>query len=229
MDEDFLIKKGERFVATEFGKKASRLYIDPLTATYFRTAIKNVSEGKKHTFGFLHLMSESEEFFPKFSLRNKDYEAASLLIENKTIELIEPISEYDCSRSLLALDAWITESSEISLSDNLKIESGDMHRMIETADWLLYCLRELAKQLERVDLLDEFDIIRKRINYGIREELLELVKIKGIGRVRARKLFKYGIKNLDDLSAIPVKKLAEIDKIGSTLADNFKSQLRKGR
>jgi len=229
MDEDFLIKKGERFVATEFGKKASRLYIDPLTATYFRTAIKNVSEGKKHTFGFLHLISESEEFFPKFSLRNKDYEAASLLIENKTIELIEPISEYDCSRSLLALDAWITESSEISLSDNLKIESGDMHRMIETADWLLYCLRELAKQLERVDLLDEFDIIRKRINYGIREELLELVKIKGIGRVRARKLFKYGIKNLDDLSAIPVKKLAEIDKIGSTLADNFKSQLRKGR
>jgi len=229
MDEDFLIKKGERFVATEFGKKASRLYIDPLTATYFRTAIKNVSEGKKHTFGFLHLISESEEFFPKFSLRNKDYEAASLLIENKTIELIEPISEYDCSRSLLALDAWITESSEISLSDNLKIESGDMHRMVETADWLLYCLRELAKQLERVDLLDEFDIIRKRINFGIREELLELVKIKGIGRVRARKLFKYGIKNLDDLSAIPVKKLAEIDKIGSTLADNFKSQLRKGR
>jgi len=229
MDEDFLIKKGERFVATEFGKKASRLYIDPLTATYFRTAIKNVSEGKKHTFGFLHLISESEEFFPKFSLRKKDYEAASLLIENKTIELIEPISEYDCSRSLLALDAWITESSEMSLSDNLKIESGDMHRMVETADWLLYCLRELAKQLERVDLLDELDIIRKRINYGIREELLELVKIKGIGRVRARKLFKHGIKNLDDLSAIPVKKLAEIDKIGSTLADNFKSQLRKGR
>ena len=229
MDEDFLIKKGERFVATEFGKKASRLYIDPLTATYFRTAIKNVSEGKKHTFGFLHLISESEEFFPKFSLRKKDYEAASLLIENKTIELIEPISEYDCSRSLLALDAWITESSEMSLSDNLKIESGDMHRMIETADWLLYCLRELAKQLERVDLLDELDIIRKRINYGIREELLELVKIKGVGRIRARKLFKHGIKNLDDLSAIPVKKLAEIDKIGSTLADNIKSQLRKGR
>ncbi len=229
MDEDFLIKKGERFVATEFGKKASRLYIDPLTATYFRTAIKNVSEGKKHTFGFLHLISESEEFFPKFSLRKKDYEAASLLIENKTIELIEPISEYDCSRSLLALDAWIAESSEISLSDNLKIESGDMHRMIETADWLLYCLRELAKQLERVDLLDELDIIRKRINYGIREELLELVKIKGIGRVRARKLFKHGIKSLDDLSVIPVKKLAEIDKIGSTLADNIKSQLRKGR
>jgi len=229
VDEEFLIKKGERFVATEFGKKVSKLYIDPLTATKFRSAIENVSEGRKHTFGFLHLISEAEEFFPKFSLRNKDYETASLLIENKASELIEPISEYDCTRSLLALDAWITESSEISLSDTLKIESGDMHRMTETANWLLYCMRELAKQLERVDLLDEFDIIRKRVNYGIREELLELVKIKGIGRVRARKLFKHGLKSLDDLSTIPVKKLAEIDKIGSTLADNIKSQLRKGR
>jgi len=229
IDEYFLIKKGERFVATEFGKKVSKLYIDPLTATNFRSAIENVSEGRKHTLGFLHLISESEEFFPKMSLRKKDYETVSLLIENKMSELIEPISEYDCSRSLLALDAWIAESSEISLSDNLKIESGDMHRMTETADWLLYCIREIAKQLDRVDLLDELDIIRKRINYGIREELLELVKIKGVGRIRARKLFKNGITNLNDLSEIPVKKLAEIDKIGSTLADNIKLQLRKGR
>ena len=228
-NEELIIKKGERFAATEFGKKVSKLYIDPLTATYFRNAIENVSEGRLHTFGFLHLISNSEEFFPKFSLRNKDYEVASLLIENNSSELLEPISEYDCSRSLIALHSWITESSEISLSDNLKIESGDMHRMVETADWLLYCLRELAKQLERADLLEELDTIRKRIVYGIREELLDLVKIKGIGRIRARTLYKHGIKNLDDLSEIPVKKLAEIDKIGSTLADNIKSQLRKDR
>ena len=229
INEKLLIQKDNRFVASEFGQKVSKLYIDPLTATYFRNALENVSEGRSHTFGFLHLISNSEEFFPKFSLRNKDYETISLLIENHTSELIEPISEYDCNRSLLALQHWIIESSEISLSDNLKIESGDMHRMVETADWLVYCLRELAKQHERADLLEELDILRKRISYGIREELLDLVKIKGIGRVRARKLFNHGIKNLDDLSEIPVKKLAEIDKIGSTLADNIKSQLRKNR
>jgi len=117
----------------------------------------------------------------------------------------------------------------VLLAENLKIESGDIHRMVETSDWLVYCLRELSKQLERADLLEELDMLRRRISYGIREELLDLVKIKGIGRVRARKLFKNGIKSLDDLSSIPVKKLAEIDKIGSTLADNIKSQLRKGR
>jgi helicase len=87
----------------------------------------------------------------------------------------------------------------------------------------------LAKQADCIDLLEELDILRKRIIYGIREELADLVKIKGIGRIRARKLYNNEIKTLEDLSKIPVKKLAEIDKIGSTLADNIKSQLRKGR
>ncbi len=229
LSEELIIKKEERFAATEFGKKVSKLYIDPLTATFFRDSLEQVSKERKHTLGFLHVITSCEEFFPKFSLRNKDYEKVSLLLENYSSELIEPISEYDCSRSLLALQSWITESSEISLSDNLNMQSGDMHRMVETADWLVHCLRELAKQSNRVDLLEELDILRRRIIYGIRDELVELVKIKGIGRIRARILHKNGVKNLEDLSKIPVKKLSEINKIGSTLADNIKSQLRKGR
>jgi len=228
LTENFIIKKGERFVGTDFGKKVSKLYIDPLTATYFRDSLDLITEGKKHTLGILHLISNCEEFFPKFALRNKDYEALGVILENNSSELIQPISEYDCSRSLMALQSWITESSEISLSDNLKIESGDMHRMVQTAEWLLYCLHELAKQAGKAELLEELDILRKRVIYGIREELLDLVKIKGIGRIRARKLYNHGVKTLDDLSKIPVKKLAEIDKIGSTLADNIKSQLQKG-
>jgi len=227
--EVLIIKKGERYAATEFGKKTSMLYIDPLTATHFRDSIENVSKKRKHTFGFLHVITNSEEFFPKFSLRNKDFESASIMIENHTSELLEPISEYDCSRSLLALQSWITESSETTLSDNLGIESGDMHRMVENANWLTYCLREITKHVERADLLEELENLRRRIVYGIREELLELVKVKGIGRVRARTLFKHKIKTLDDLAKIPVNKLAEIDKIGLTLADNIKSELKKVR
>ena len=224
-----IIKKGERYAATEFGKKTSMLYIDPLTATYFRDAIENVSKERTHTFGFLHLISSCDEFFPKFSLRQKDNSTASLMITNHSSELLTPISEYDCSRSLLALQSWITESSELSLSDSLGIESGDMHRIAETADWLSYCLREISKHVERADLLDELENLRRRIVYGIRGELLDLVKVKGIGRIRARMLYKHGIKTLDDLAKIPVNKLAEIDKIGSTIADNIKSELRKVR
>ena len=227
--QQLIIKKSERYAGTAFGKKTSMLYIDPLTATYFRDAIDNVSEKRNHTFGFLHLMTNCEEFFPKFSLRNKDYESTSLMIENHSSELIEPISEYDCSRSVLALQMWITESSELSLSDTLGIEAGDMHRMVENANWLSYCLREISKHVERTDLLEEFSDLRKRVVYGIRAELLDLVRVKGIGRIRARMLFKHGIKNLDDLSNISVNNLAEIDKIGLTIANNIKAELKKVR
>ncbi|MEM2785877.1 MAG: DEAD/DEAH box helicase [Candidatus Nitrosotenuis sp.] len=229
LNEKLIVQKAERFAATEFGKKVSMLYLDPLTAIYFKRSLEVVSENKKHTLGFLHLITSSEEFFPKFSLRNKDYEITSNLIENHSSELIEPISEYDCSRSLIALHEWLNESSDVHLSDKLGIESGDMHRMTELADWLVYCLYDLAKLFERADLLEELDVLRKRIQYGIKEELIELVQIRGIGRIRARKLFANGIRNLEDLRKIPVDKLAQIDKIGPTIADNIKSQLKKVR
>ena len=224
--EDLIKERGGRFVANEFGKKTSMLYIDPLTAVYFRKSLQKTSKRKNHTFGFLHIITNCEDFFPKFSLRNKDYETISTLIENHVSELIAPISEYECSRSLLAMHAWINESNEIFLSDNFGVESGDMHRMAETSDWLVYSLYELAKLESRDDLLDELNILRQRISYGIKEELLDLIRIRGIGRIRSRTLFKNGIKNLHDLSKISIKDLAKIDKIGSTLAENIKAQLQ---
>ncbi len=225
--EDLIKQKGGRFIATEFGKKTSMLYIDPLTSVYFKKTLQQISKGRKHTIGILHAITNCEDFFPKFSLRNKDYELVSTIIENHADELIESISEYDCNRSLLAMYHWINESTEISLSDNVGIESGDMHRMTETADWLIHAFYELAK-LEKLDnAIDELNILRTRITYGIKEELIDLVKVKGIGRVRARLLYKNGIKTLDELASIPVEKLAKIDKIGPVIAENIKTHLKK--
>ncbi|MGB9002590.1 MAG: helix-hairpin-helix domain-containing protein, partial [Nitrosotalea sp.] len=68
-----------------------------------------------------------------------------------------------------------------------------------------------------------------RVIYGIKEELVDLVKVRGIGRIRARILYKNGIKNLDELASIPVEKLAKIDKIGPGIAENIKTQLKKIR
>ena len=177
----------------------------------------------------LHLITISEDFFPKFSLRNKDYEFVGTLIENYADQLIESISEYDCNRSLLALHAWMNESSEIFLSDNFGIESGDMYRMVETADWLVHSLYEIAKLEKKDEALNEIDTLRSRIKYGIKAELVDLVRIKGIGRVRARILFKNGIKTTQDLTEISTEKLSKIDKIGPVIAENIKTHLKKIR
>lgn len=226
--EDLVKQKGNRYIATDFGKKTSTLYIDPLTAVLFRKSLEKIST-QGHALGLLHLITISEDFFPKFSLRNKDYEFIGTLIENYADQLIEPISEYDCNRSLLAIHAWINESSEIFLSDNFGIESGDMHRMVETADWLIHALYEIAKLEKKDEILTEIDSLRSRVAYGIKEELGDLVQVKGIGRVRARILFKNGIKTREDLTLTSVEKLAKMDKIGPIVAENIKTHLKKIR
>jgi helicase len=149
-----------------------------------------------------------------------------IVLENNIQTKIKHIDVQDCTRSLLAMELWINEGTEIDLSDQLNIESGDIHRMAETANWLAYSLRELSRLLGRIDLIKELDDLRQRIIYGIKEELIDLVKIKGIGRVRARRLYRNNIKTRQDLAATSVNQLAAIDKIGMTVANNIKSQLK---
>ncbi|RNJ78248.1 MAG: DEAD/DEAH box helicase [Nitrosopumilus sp. H13] len=228
LDERLVATKSvkKRYAATEFGKKTSMMYLDPLTAVRFRDALKDASP-QDHTLGYLHLISESEEFYPRFSLRLKDAEAADKLLDDHTDEMLDPIEA--CSRSLLALYYWMSEYTDLQLSERLGIESGDMHRMRETGSWLAFCLREIARITDRADLIGELDTLEKRIKNGIKKELLELVKVRGIGRARARRLYRHGIKNLTDLDKVTVKKLAEIDKIGPTLASSIKTEMKKVR
>jgi helicase len=51
---------------------------------------------------------------------------------------------------------------------------------------------------------------RFRLNHGIKEELISLVRLKGIGRVRARKLFRNNIRDIGDIKKADVTVLAQL-------------------
>ncbi|ABK78334.1 superfamily II helicase [Cenarchaeum symbiosum A] len=227
-EEGMLGRRGGRLAATKMGRLVSRLYMDPMTAVTLRDAVGEASPGRMHTLGFLHLVSECSEFMPRFALRQKDHEVAEMMLEAGRGELLRPVYSYECGRGLLALHRWIGESPEAKLAEDLKFESGDVHRMVESSGWLLRCIWEISKHQERPDLLGELDVLRSRVAYGIKAELVPLVSIKGIGRVRSRRLFRGGIKGPGDLAAVPVERLSRVEGIGATLANNIKSQLRKG-
>ena len=236
LEEEYLIKgRNDRYIATDFGRKATLLYIDPLTAVQFRKAIgssdrsatrRNNGNNKSHTLGFLHMITTSADFYPKLSLRKKDFEELSSLIQCHSNELFYPITEYDCSRSLLALNEWIDETSDRMISDKVGVEPGDMHRMVENGGWLTYSLYEVAKLLKREDLLTEIHNLRSRIKYGVREELIPIVALEGIGRVRARALYDAGLTDTRKLAKVSDSKLAGISKIGPTVAAKLKEQLK---
>ena len=100
-----------------------------------------------------------------------------------------------------------------------------MHRIVEIADWLAYSLYEVAKIMRRSDLLVEIHRLRLRIKYGVKEELLKLIRLKGIGRVRARSLYGIGFTDLTEI-ANASEALSAVSNIGPTIAKNIKEQLQ---
>jgi len=226
--EDLIKSKNDRYITTEFGTRTSLLYIDPVTAVEFRNTLvhSTLAEGKR-TLGFLHLITASPDFYPKLSLRKKDHDELSLLIQTRGTELFYQMSEYDCSRSFWAICEWIEETSDKTLSDKMGVEPGDMHRIVEMGEWLAYSLYEVAKLLRREDLLPELYNLRTRIKYGVKEELLPLVALEGIGRVRARALYAAGLTDMGKLAKAPQSKIASISKIGPAVAEKLKAQLKK--
>ena len=47
--------------------------------------------------------------------------------------------------------------------------------------------------------------MRVRLRYGIKEELMDLVRLSQIGRVRARLLYENGIRSVADIKADPAR------------------------
>lgn len=224
--EGMIKSKNDRYIATEFGKLISLLYIDPQTAAGFRDALQKMDDSsRRHTLGFLHLITNSPDFYPKLGLRKKDYEELAILLQDRQEELLYSMSEYDCSRSLWALAEWIEESGEKTLSDLMGVEPGDMHRMVETGQWLAFSLYEVAKLLGKQNLLSEIKNLQTRIRYGIKEELMPLVYLDGVGRVRARELYRAGFTDTSKISKASVQKLASVPKIGPTVAAKLKAQM----
>ncbi len=237
-EEGLIQRRAKKFIATEFGKRVAMLYIDPESAIIMRRGIKLAKTGEDHTWGLLHLIVLTPDMTPKFASRQKDSEELEEIISFPEGGFLIPLprksdfafySEYDSIfgdfRTVLALNSWINEKPEQYLLEKYSIEPGDLHRMVDNADWLLYSCAELARLFKRKDLADEAEELRERVRYGVKRELIQLTRLEGIGRVRARSLFNAGFTSLESLQQAPIERIALVPKIGSAVAAQIKKQL----
>jgi helicase len=130
-------------------------------------------------------------------------------------------------KNAMVLDAWIDEKTEDEILEMNNTAPGILKRKIDTADWLLYAMEELAKILGKKEDYAEAKELRTRVKYGVKEELLTLVRFKGIGRVRARKLMDSGVKGAKEIRAAEHEKLASL--IGASAAKKLKEQIGHGQ
>ena len=113
------------------------------------------------------------------------------------------------------------EKDDDWLLEKFDVRPGESRAKLETANWLLYTCQELAKLSEKPTFSRIASKVRFRLKYGVKEELLPLLKLKEVGRVRARKMFSNGIKTLGDVKKVNVMKLRQLfgDKIASIIKE----------
>jgi len=237
----FLIKEGmvktkkDKLYPTEFGKRVSELYIDPVSAVIIRDGLSNKPEIVSE-FSFLHLISSTPDMSPKIYPRRLELDKLEAFAQAHAEEFMVDIESYLSSmidyeeflaevKSALVLKEWIEEASEDKILKTYRVEPGDLLRLIETADWLLYATYELAKLFKHKEFLKLIENLRIRVQKGVKPELIPLVRLEGIGRMRARSLYNTGFKTIEDLKKASLTELINVPLIGLSLAKKIKEQV----
>jgi helicase len=217
---------------TRIGRRVSELYIDPLTANHFIRSLGVARERHASQLAYLQVMSNTLEMSPMLSVRKGDLEAINDLLNREEKVLVQrPPNPWDIEyddylrsvKTAMLFQEWMEEAGEDALLERFRVTPGELRVRLSNADWLLYSMQELGLLLGHMDILKELRKLRVRVSYGVREELLPLVRLKGVGRVRARMLYSSGLRSLEELRRVPQASLERI--IGPKVARQIKGQL----
>ena len=220
------------YTATLLGRRTSQLYIDPQTAILFRDVLSGTDSHS--IMGILHLLcytpdqpltyvtrSEAEEY----EVTMDDY-LDELMIEPPIEESPRAYAEFLAQmKTASLLQDWIAEKTEKDITDRYNVGMGDVHRFVQSAEWLTYAASEISRISNATGHIPFLHNLRSRLRYGVRSDILELVSLRGVGRVRGRMLHNHNLVNLPDLHKVPLEELARIPTIGTAIAESIKKQL----
>ncbi|MFH0870459.1 MAG: helicase-related protein [archaeon] len=225
-------KDKDRIESTLLGKRVSELYLDPYTADYLITCMKRAGSKLLKDFSFLQMISYTLELRPLLNVRVSEYEK----IEDKIAEFsssllsIEPSMfepEYEdylkSIKTALFFYDWINEKDDEELLEAYNIRPGEVRAKLSLADWLLFSAEELAKLTKMHGMIKEIEKVRIRLKHGAKEELLSLLRLTGIGRIRARKLYNNKLRTLEELKKADLTMMSQL--IGKQVALSVKKQL----
>ena len=199
------------FEATQIGKRVSELYIDPLTARFIMECLMQERDDIADLFmitntlemrPYVRVTHDAEERFA-FYRHLIDSSLERSLFDTR-LGYYDPLKPF--STALMLYD-WVNETGEPELVKKYYTTPGAIYNKMLSADWMMYAASELAK-LMRISPIRLIEM-RARIRYGIKKELLDLVRLKNIGRVRARMLYNKGIKRVSDLRAKHGREVSE--------------------
>ena len=235
---DFLLDNGfieqindNNFMSTLLGNRTSSLYIDPLSALQLKKALEESCGKEPSDLSFLHAVCSTPDVRSLY-LRSADTWVEEKAEKKQTEFLLETPGlsddEYEWFLSDLKtaslVEDWISEIAEDGIVNKYNVGPGDIHNIVEMVQWILYAAREFSR-MYNFDCVSDLNDLMMRVRYGCKKELLNLVSLKGIGRIRARSLFNEGFKTIGDLRGVPLQRIAQVRTIGEAVAKSIKSQI----
>ena len=184
------------------------------------------------SFSLIQMICHTLEMRPLLTIKSKEHDFIQEELNKKCGELLEcepnrydyEYTEFTSSiKTALFFEDWINEKDEEFLLEKFDIKPGEIYAKIETSKWLFSAAAELASIEKRSTIARELLRIKTRVEYGVKEELLELLKLKGIGKIRARKLVNHHITDLKTIKEMPIENLTKI--LGDAIAYDIKVQL----
>jgi helicase len=236
---EFLVSEGlieeedEALKATTFGKITSNLYIDPRSAVILRNSIQTFDKtGRTDEFSILLSVCLTNDMNTIF-FREKEVETIRGFVAAHKEFLLNPIPTdhpleqemfLKSAKTAMMLHDWVMERTEDHITNTYNIGPGDIRVRVDVTKWLLGAMQQLSKlfsQKENPFLIQ----LRTRVMYGINQDLLDLVSLKGVGRVKGRLLYDKGFKSLEDIKSSSPTEMAKIRGIGKVLATRILEQL----
>ncbi len=231
LEANDLLVRGSPLRATRFGELTSQLYLDPLSALVLREVLEKAPIGVAE-FPLLAAVAATPDLPPLFLRRGEEAdmrsrlatEAEELLVKPETPPLDLDVESFLATlKTASVLEAWIAETPIVEITERFGIGAGDLRTKVEDADWLLFATGRLATAFQR-RVARPVDDLSLRVRYGVKEELLDLVRLRGIGRARARRLYRAGFADRESLRAAPLERIERA--LGSSrLAEMVASQL----
>ncbi len=233
LEEHDLLAPGRDFAATPFGSLTSQLYLDPLSAIVLRGVLERAPLGVG-PFALLAAIAATPDLPPLFLRRGEEPDLMNRYVDEAEELLVKPQQaplelEIDSFLSTLktasVLEAWIRETPIVEISERFGIGAGDLRAKVEDAQWLLFAMGRLAARFQR-RVSRPIDDLALRVRYGVTEELLDLVRLRGIGRVRARWLYGAGYPDRESLRQAPLDRVAQALR-SPRLAEMVLTQVRR--
>jgi helicase len=226
----------EKVYATLIGRRVSELYLDPYAAyniiEALKIGLKKKSEDKFTSYSIVHLICNCLEMRPLLRTKSKEIDEMTEEININSDFILTEIPEIfdeeyeeflNATKTAKFFMEWLDEKDEEYLLEKYDVRPGELHSKKDIADWLLYSSEELSKLLKMHVMIKDIAKLRFRLKYGAKEELIPLLQLKNIGRIRARKLYDNKIRDVADIKKTDLTTLTQL--LGKNVSLDVKKQV----